>query len=379
MFHDERVAGLSGGAFVVAGGSSSEPIAPLVHPGAGSRLRGMPLPRSVVPVLRHLFTTVLDVACMALVTWSAAFTLLTWAPGSPQALAQTVAGGAQRLDASASRAWTAGFDQQQHPVARWWSFVSGMGHGDFGWSWSQQRPVSAVLIDTLPYTVSLALPALLLALSACVWLGTRGVRPGAPARWSMVPSAMRLLGAIPPAWLALAMALLFAGTLRLLPLQGVCNPRDCVAVSLWAPATLLARLPYAVLPILTLGLVLLPTLTRLQWQTSHQAQTLPHVTAAQARGIPASVIVRRHVWRLTWSPMASTVALILPALLGGAVFVERVFAWPGMGSVLLQAVNLRDYGLVATMSGCIAALSVLCTRLLELLVPFMDPRAITEQ
>lgn len=355
------------------------PMAPLVHRGAGSRLRGMALPRSLVPLVRHLATTAFDVAGMALLTWSAAFVLLTWAPGNPQALAQTIAGGGQRLDASASRAWIAGFDSQAPMVERWWRFASGMLRGDFGWSWSQQRPVSAVLLETFPYTASLALPALLLALSVSMWLGTRGVLRSVSSRQSLIPATMRLLGAIPPAWLALAMALLFAGTLDLLPLQGVCNPRDCVPVSWREPGTLFARVPYAVLPILTLGLVLLPSLTRLQWQASHAVQALPHVSAAQARGIPTSAIVRRQVWRLTWSPVASVVALTLPALLGGAVFVERVFAWPGLGSVLLQAVSLRDYALLAAMSGTIAALSVLCTRTLELLVPYLDPRATVER
>ncbi len=333
-----------------------------------------PSTRAVRDVLLIALPAMLDVVLMALATWTVAFVLLARVPGSPEALAQTISSGARHLDASATRAWVGGFDARSGAFDRWWHFVSGMVRGDFGWSWSQQRPVFDVIADALPYTLALTAPALLLAMIASAWLGTRGALDGDSTAPSRIPAAMRLLGAIPPAWLALFMALVFAGSLGALPLQGACDPRECTPVSLLTPETLLARVPYAVLPVATLSLVLLPAFTRLQWQTTRVARTLPHVQAAVSRGLTPTILRRRHVWRMTGSPMASVLSLTLPSLLGGAVFVERVFAWPGMGSVLLQAVNLRDYGLVAAMSGCIAVAGVAATRALEMLMPIIDPR-----
>ncbi len=335
----------------------------------------MPLSRSLVPLFRFVLRTAVELLATALAAASVAFVLLTQAAGEPQALVQAVAAGGIQLDAAARSAWVGGFDAQAAPMDRWWHFVRGMLRGDFGWSWSQQRPVMDVLAETAPYTIALALPALSLALLAALWLGGRhALRPNANAMQQRVSRIMRVLGAVPPAWLALFIALLFAGTLGLLPLQGACNPRLCTPLSLASPLTWLARVPYVVLPVCTLTLVLLPTLTRLQLQATQQVVHRPHVLAAAARGVPPARARARHVARLTRLPLASAAALMVPVVLSGAVFIERVYAWPGLGSTLLQAVALRDYPLVSAIAGMVAIAGVVATRALEAVTPLLDPR-----
>jgi peptide/nickel transport system permease protein len=318
--------------------------------------------------------TIVDLTVMSLVAASVAFVLLQQAPGTPSELAL----GDPRMDAVARAAWARGFDADATLMSRWTHFVRAAVGGDFGWSWSQQRPVVAVLADTMPYTAVLTVPALVLAFLAGMWLGSRGaldavLSPSGTSRRA-VPIPVRMIAAVPPAWLALMMAAVFGASLEVLPFQGACNPRDCASLHWAMPSSWWARLPYFVLPVGTLTLVLLPLFTRLQWHAVRDARVRTHVLAAVSRGLPRALVLRRHVLRLTWLPLASAAALAMPLLLGGAVFVERVFAWPGLGSTLLLAVASRDYPLVAAISACLAGAGVVATRVAELVSARLDPR-----
>jgi peptide/nickel transport system permease protein len=330
----------------------------------------MSIPGRIRALTRPLWQFTIDSVVLIVVASAIVFLVLQLAPGDPLVLAQ----GDPRMDGAARAAWARGFDGNTPVWQRWWTFLSAALRGDFGWSWSQQRPVLQVLKTTLPYTVALTLPALLLAVIGGVVVGTAtALMPRARLpRFTLV--CLRLLSGVPPVWIALMVLGVLAVTWPVFPLQGVCDPRDCPPITAGNPLALVQRLPYAGLPWVSLALVLAPIFARVQHQATRTAMQAPHVVAAAARGIPRSLIVRRHALRVTWGPLLSMVTVSAPLLAGGALFVERVYGWPGMGAMLLQAVGLRDYPLVTATTMFFAGVTMVMTMIADYAMNRLDPR-----
>lgn len=321
-------------------------------------------------MLQPLWRLAIDGVLIVLGASALVFLVLQLAPGDPLVLAQ----GDPRMDPAARAAWARGFEASAPLWQRWWHFASAAMQGDFGWSWSQQRPVLHVLASTMPYTVALTLPALLLAVCMGVVVGSSAalVPRAVVSRGTL--SVLRLISGVPPVWIALMLLVVFAVAWPVLPMQGVCNPRNCAPIAWTTPFTLLERLRYAILPWSSLAIALAPLFARVQYRAALSAVRAPHVVAAKARGLPPRRVLLRHALRVTWLPLLSTVSLSVPLLAGGALFVERVFGWPGMGAMLLQAVNSRDYPLVAVTTMIFAGVTVAAVSLTELVASALDPR-----
>lgn len=296
--------------------------------------------------------------------------LLHAAPGDPLAVLQADG----RLTPAVRAAWTRTFDASQSPVAQWIALWQGLLRGELGWSWSQQRPVVEVLQEALPWTALLMGGALALGAGAGLLGGTMlAVRRAHPvSRW--VLRALRVLAAVPDAWLALLLLLLLAVSWPLLPMQGLCDPRQCADPRApgWSQATDVVR--HAVLPVLTLALLSLTRFARAQRAAMLPLLASPLPGAVRARGVPESALVWHHVVRNALTPWLVLVAVSLPQLVGGAVFVERVFGWPGAGQLLVQAVSARDYSLVLAIALLGSVLTVVGSGLVDLLTAWIDPR-----
>lgn len=296
--------------------------------------------------------------------------LLHLAPGDPLALMQADA----RISPAVRAAWAQTFDPAQSVAHQWVALWHGLLGGELGWSWSQQRPVVAVLRDALPWTLLLMGTSLLLAAGVGFVGGTMlAVRRTHPvSRWAL--RGLRLLAAVPDAWLALVLLATLAVTWPLLPMQGVCDPRTCVDARApgWGHAADVAR--HAVLPVLTLTLLALTRFARAQRAAVLPVLASPLPRAVRARGVPESPLVWRHVVRGALTPWLVMVAVSLPQLVGGAVFVERVFGWPGAGQVLVQAVGARDYGLVLVLALLASVLTVVGSSVVDAMTAWLDPR-----
>jgi peptide/nickel transport system permease protein len=252
------------------------------------------------------------------------------------------------------------------------AFLKGVGRGDLGTSIAYGLPVGTMIASRLPATLLLGGTVILLNFSFGIWLGVRqAVRRGSREdRWL---TTLSLAGyAIPSFWLGLVLAWLVGIKLRWLPSAGMTNPL------LPPDADLSARLldvgAHLVLPALTLATVTIAGTMRYQRAAMLEVLRLPYMVTARAKGLTEASVTWRHGWRNALFPVVTLFGLWLPLLVTGSVFVESVFAWPGLGSLAANAVGGRDYPLVMGTSLLAAGLVITANVLTDLAYAFLDPR-----
>jgi peptide/nickel transport system permease protein len=252
------------------------------------------------------------------------------------------------------------------------AFVGGLARGDLGVSIEHGRPVTALLAERLPATLLLGGSVLLLNFTLGLWLGVRqAVRRGRREdRWL---TTLSLTGyAMPSFWLGLVLAWLVGVEWRLLPAAGMQDPL------LSSDAGFLTRagdvLRHLVLPVLTLSVVSIAATMRYQRTAMLEVLSLPYIVTARAKGLPEREVTWRHAWRNALFPIITLFGLWLPILVTGSVFVEAVFAWPGLGSLAAGAVGSRDYPLLMGASLLVAALVVAGAFLTDVAYALLDPR-----
>jgi len=263
--------------------------------------------------------------------------------------------------------------------AQYVDWLARFARGDWGTSIAQQRPVSRVLGDALGPTLLLVGSSLLLTYLAGILLGSFQAsrrRTGLDATLTGITS---VLYALPSYVLALGLMLVFAygaalwgwpAALRL-PAFGAAG----LGTDLLSPASRLAdRLRHLALPVATLALIGAAGTARFVRAAVLDALRQPFVRAARAKGLPERSVLLRHAVRNALVPVLTLLGLQLPALFSGVVFVETIFAWPGMGRVTVQAVLSRDYPVVMASTAVFAVLVVAGNLLADLLASLADPR-----
>jgi peptide/nickel transport system permease protein len=244
--------------------------------------------------------------------------------------------------------------------------------GDLGVSIEYGRPVTSLLAERLPATLLLGGSVLLLNFTLGLWLGVRqAVRHGQREdRWL---TTLSLTGyAMPSFWLGLVLAWLVGVEWRLLPAAGMQDP-------LLEPDTgWLVRagdvLRHLVLPVMTLSIVSIAATMRYQRAAMLEVLRLPYMMTARSKGLSEREVTWRHAWRNALFPVITLFGLWLPILVSGSVFVEAVFAWPGLGSLAAGAVGSRDYPLLMGTSVLVAALVVTGGLVTDLVYAWLDPR-----
>jgi peptide/nickel transport system permease protein len=263
-----------------------------------------------------------------------------------------------------------GLDQ---PIGRQFaSFLRGLVRGDLGTSIEYGRPVTALLAERLPATLLLGGSVLLLNFTVGLWLGVRqAVRRGKREdRWLTTVS---LAGyAMPSFWLGLVLAWLVGIKWRLLPAAGMQDPLLSFDASAAARTVDVAR--HLLLPALTLSIVSIAATMRYQRSAMLEVLRLPYIVTARAKGLSQRDVTWRHAWRNALFPVITLFGLWLPILVSGSVFVEAVFAWPGLGSLAAAAVGGRDYPLLMGASLLVAALVVAGTFITDVAYAVLDPR-----
>lgn len=297
-----------------------------------------------------------------------AFFLMRVAPGDP--LARVTEG--RTLSPAEVAALRTRYGLEQPLIRQFGSFVEGLVRGDLGVSIEYGRPVTALLAERLPATVLLGGSVLLLNFSLGLWLGVRqAVRRGtAEDRWL---TALSLMGyAIPSFWLGLVLAWLIGIELRLLPAAGMQDPLLGTDAGFLARAVDLLR--HLVLPAVTLSVVSIAATMRYQRSAMLEVLQLPFITTARAKGLREQDVTWRHAWRNALFPVITLFGLWLPLLVTGSVFVEAVFAWPGLGSLAASAVWGRDYPVIMGCVLLVAGLVVTAGFLTDLAYTVLDPR-----
>ena len=243
--------------------------------------------------------------------------------------------------------------------------------GNFGWSFGKQEAVTTALAEALPRTLLLAGTALVLSFAIGVALG---VMQAARAGWfdRVTSTALLVCYSVPDFWGALLMLTIFASWWRLFPPGDIVTPFMHDYMTGWS--AFVDRVRHLILPVSSLTLLSLAGIAR--YQRAAMLDVLPSdfIRTARAKGVSERGLVWRHAFRNALTPMVTILGLTLPAFLGGAVFVERVFTWPGLGSLAADAIEGRDYDLVTGTVIVGAIIVVLGNLLADLLHAAIDPR-----
>ena len=256
--------------------------------------------------------------------------------------------------------------------AQYVCYLRTLASGDLGYSISQQRPVRDILVDYVPRTIELMLLGLVFSFAVGIALGVlEARRRGTFADWGSRGITL-VFYSMPDFWLALMLALLFAYWIPIFPISGIEDVINAPTNGWWAHVVDHAR--HLVLPVTTLVLMTCAGVARFQRAAMLDAARLEFVVTARAKGVAENVIARHHMLRNALLPIITLAGLTLPTLLGGAVLVELVFSWPGMGYVTAIAVGNRDYALVTSSVLITSTVVVLGTIAADLLYALADPR-----
>jgi peptide/nickel transport system permease protein len=293
------------------------------------------------------------------------FALLRLAPGDPALL---LVGPAATAEQVAAQRHALGLDR---PLpAQYATWLGRFARGDWGTSIATGRPVRTMLARAWPATVCLV--GISLVLSYLIGIGVGVVQAARGGRLDTALSVATVtLFALPGYWLGLMLVMLFTYRLRWLPAFGAAG----FDADFLPPAARLAdRLRHLMLPLATLTLVGVGGTARFVRGAMLDVAGAPFVTVARAKGLSEGRVTLRHVLRNALIPVLTLLGLSLPTLFSGAVFIEAIFAWPGVGRVLVEAVQARDYPVVMAATAVSAVLVVLGNLLAELLVSMADPR-----
>ena len=235
-------------------------------------------------------------------------------------------------------------------------FLRSVFRGDFGQSFQYRAPALRVVVERLPATIDLTLSAMALTVLFGVATGiVAAVRQG--TGYDYAGTVVTVLGqSLPNFWLGIMLILLFGVTLRWLPTSGFQG---------W---------PHLVLPAVTLAAYPTALVARLTRSSMLEILTQDYVRTGRAKGLAEQVVVLSHALRNATIPVLTVIGLQIGTLLGGAVITESVFAWPGIGKLVVDAIFFRDFPVVQTILILSASIFVVINLLVDVLYTVIDPR-----
>ncbi len=252
--------------------------------------------------------------------------------------------------------------------AKW---IGNIARGDLGESFRYRRPVATLIVERVPYTLQLAALALVMDALIGIALGIFS----AVKQYSRADRAITLgslvMYSIPGFWLALMLVLAFSVNLGWFPTS---QTRSLDYELLSAGGKVADRLWHLALPVFVLGVASAAGTARYMRTKLLDVLSEEYVLAARARGLSERVVILQHALRNALIPIVTIYGLALPFLLGGAVLIEKVFAWPGMGLLAVEAIGARDYPVILATSMIAAVLVVLGNLLADVTYALVDPR-----
>ena len=302
---------------------------------------------------------------LAVVTFT--FVLLHLAPGEP-----FIPRGDQPVDPAIVAHLRHEFGLDQPLWTQYGKYLAALARGQLGESFALHRPVADALADAIPNTLVLTGTALCLDLLLGLLLGVYQAVRARHLPDIGIGYATLFLNSVPTFWLGLLLLLTFGEWLRWFPVGGVVDPVLHGSLSWTGQAA--DRLWHLTLPALTLGCVGAAATARYQRAAMLEVLGHDYVRTARAKGLPERRVVLRHALRNALLPLATLLGLSLPFLLTGAVLVESVFAWPGMGKLAADAIFRRDYPVVMAAALGASVMVVVGSLVADVLYALADPR-----
>jgi peptide/nickel transport system permease protein len=255
-------------------------------------------------------------------------------------------------------------------------WLSSFAQGDFGYSFSQKRPIIDIIKDTLPNTLMLSAVALVIIFGLGVLIGTiQAVR-----QYSWVDNVATVVAfffySMPSFWFGLMLILLLSYKFQLLPASQMTSVNfEFIPTSeQWVD-----RLKHMIMPGLALGIGGAASVARYMRSGMLEQIRQDYVRTARAKGLSEKVVVFKHAMRNALIPVITLLGLYLPFLVGGSVLIETIFAWPGMGRLIIQAIFQRDYPVVLAIAFVSSIMVILGNLLADILYSVVDPRVRVEE
>jgi len=295
------------------------------------------------------------------------FFLIRAAPGDP---AQVLAGEAGAADAVLLEQLRARFGLDQPLIPQLWIYLKGYASLALGFSYRQQRPVLELILDRLPATLLLTGAAFLVSLGLGVLMGALAARRAGRWQDSVITTLALVFYATPLFWIALMSQIVFSLKLGLVPNVGY----ETIGANYTGLARALDIAQHLILPSLTLGLFFTALYARMMRASMLEVAGADFVKTARAKGVSQSRVWRRHVARNAILPVVTLAGLQAGQLVGGAVLTETVFAWPGIGRLMFDALVQRDYSVLLGVFFISSAMVVGFNILTDLVYRIADPR-----
>ncbi|MFI1336812.1 ABC transporter permease [Streptomyces sp. NPDC020845] len=298
-------------------------------------------------LLRRLGQSVLTI----FLTLSTVFVLVRMAPGDPAA----ALAGPNPTSADLARIREQ-FGLDDSLLTQYWVFLRDLFTGDLGTSYSFHAPAFDVVLDRVPYTITLSAAAIALTTLVAVPLGVWMARR-ADTKRELGANVLTIAGqSMPDFWIGVMLLTVFAVLVPVLPASGFTT---------WGGL---------VLPTVTVAILQMALISRLVRREMVAALASPYITVARSRGVSERALTWRYALGNSAIPVLTALGTRFAAMLNGVVVVEVVFGWPGVGSLVVRALETRDYPLIQATVLVTAALAVLVQLLIDLAYPLLDPR-----
>jgi peptide/nickel transport system permease protein len=313
---------------------------------------------------RRLIQGLIVVALVATIV----FLLIHAAPGDPFAAAMDN----PSVTEAVRQNWRHAYGLDRPLTEQYVRYVANVFQGELGFSFSRQRAVAAALGDALPNTLLLMTLGLLGGFALGVAVAMTQVRNKGKSLDKFLGGVSLTFFAVPDFWLALLVLVALSSWIPLFPIGGAVDP---VWHDLMGPAGRFTdRIRHIVLPALTLSLLYFPVIARHQRASLLDVMPSEYIITARAKGVGERALLQRHALRNALLPVITLLGIAFPALLTGAVFIEKVFAWPGMGLLIVDAIRFRDYPLLTAAVILGSAFVVVGSLIADALYRLLDPR-----
>lgn len=295
------------------------------------------------------------------------FLLIHAAPGDPAAV---MAGEAGATDEQFLSDLRARFGLDQPLSTQLWLYIKGAMQLDLGYSYRQGMPVTELIWDRLPATLLLTMSAFVISIVLGVASGVLAASRQGGWGDTIISVVAMIFYATPLFWIALMASLLFSVVLGWLPGFGY----ETIGANYTGMARVLDIGRHLILPATTLGLFFTAVYMRMTRASMLEVSRLDFVKTARAKGLRPAVIQRRHILRNALLPVITLAGLQAGQIVGGAVLTETVFAWPGIGRLMFDAINQRDYNVLLGVFFVSAAMVLLFNLITDIVYVIVDPR-----
>ncbi len=251
-------------------------------------------------------------------------------------------------------------------IVRYLRWLVNLFHGDLGVSSRTSQPIWGMIMERLPSSVLLTVTSLVISVIISVPLGVMAAYKPYSA-WDNISSAVSFIGASAPNFfISLICVYVFAAKLGWLPAQGM--------YTTGGTRSFLDLVRHMILPVFVLCIQMMGNFIKQTRGSVLEVMNEEYIKTARQKGISETRVVLSHALRNAWIPIVTTIGLNVPFLVGGAVVTEQIFAWPGIGSLMITAINTRDYDLIMGITVLIAVVVLAANILLDLIYAWLDPR-----